>query len=140
MRTYRGPNTANRQISLGPGTSNSRRNSMNLFFQDDWKINSKLTLNLGVREEANWVMHDKYGMISRWDPSIGNGQGGFVIAPESHARFDAALTTFKSYYPAIVYQNGPYKKNDLFSIAPRIGFAYALTPKTVVREIGRAHV
>jgi hypothetical protein len=127
------PNQANRQISLGPGTSNSRRNSMDVFFQDDWKVGSKLTLNLGIRQEFNWVMHDKYGMISRWDPSIGNSQGGFVIAPESHARFDGALATFKSYYPSIVYQDGPYKKNDLRNLSPRIGFAFAMDSKTVIR-------
>ena len=127
------PNQTRRQISLGPGTSNSRRSSMDFFIQDDWKVNSKLTLNLGIREELNWVMHDKYGMISRWDPTLGNGTGGFVIAPESHPRFDVALAAFKSYFPSITYQDGPYKKNDLVNIAPRLGFAYRLSSKTALR-------
>ena len=106
---------------------------MDFFIQDDWKVNLKLTLNLGIREELNWVMHDKYGMISRWDPTLGNGTGGFVIAPESHARFDVALAAFKSYFPSITYQDGPYKKDDLVNIAPRLGFAYRLSSKTALR-------
>jgi hypothetical protein len=78
-------------------------------------------------------MYDKFGMISRWDPAAGGGQGGFVIAPASHNRFQGALNTFQSYYPGVNYQDGPYKQNDLVNLAPRIGIAYALNSKTVVR-------
>jgi hypothetical protein len=81
------------------------------FFQDDWKVNSKLTLNVGLRYEnitPPWEVRNRQLTFDYRTNQV-------VFAKDGSWR-DKAFTD---------------RKNDCF--APRIGFAYSLTPKTVIR-------
>jgi TonB-dependent receptor-like protein len=95
----------------GPSTY-SRTTSFNVYAQDDWKVNSRLTLNLGLRWELNTPMTEKYNTIASFDSKTGQiraaGQNG---APDNLFKYD--------------YNN----------IAPRVGFAWQPLgdSKTVVR-------
>ena len=40
--------------------------NMNAFFQDDWKVNARLTLNMGVRWEYNGNLSDKFGNLTNF--------------------------------------------------------------------------
>lgn len=84
--------------------------SMNAFFQDDWKVNQRLTLNLGVRYELNWPFQEKYNKLYSFDPATGQ------MWRANH------LST-------------PLYKFDKNNFAPRVGLAYRpfSDTKTVVR-------
>ena len=98
------------------------------FLQDDWKATDKLTLNLGLRWDLRPIPYDAHNRFSWRDTS--NAQGGLCIA-------DPALTTDGVATPG----NGFYRycgtnrpgKNELNNFAPRIGGAYRIDNKTVVR-------
>jgi hypothetical protein len=85
-------------------------NNFALFFQDDWKFSSRLTLNLGLRYEYLGRFQEHANRLSNFIP----GKGLLSVG-------DPGL-------PSLYNRDGN-------NFAPRIGFAYDLTGrgKTVVR-------
>ena len=82
--------------------------NMAAYFQDDVKVNDKLTMNLGVRYEYQSV---PYEIRSRLGAIVDQGPlyGHMVINPK------------------------PLYQPDRFNLVPRIGAAYRVDNKTVVR-------
>lgn len=93
------------------------------FVQDDWKVTRKLTLNLGLRHDVFFPRIEAHNNFSSFDPSIPNPGAGNRLGA---VRF---------------LGDGPGRDNSTRSFAdtawknfgPRVGFAYQLTDKTVVR-------
>lgn len=105
-----------------PVTVNGRKSYWGFFAQDDYHVNKRLTLNLGIREE--WQppaveAHDRMSAVSLTasNPGAGNLPGALVFAGPKPLGVGS-----RHLYPA-----------DYSAIGPRFGFAFSATPATIVR-------
>ncbi|HEY3936171.1 MAG TPA: TonB-dependent receptor [Bryobacteraceae bacterium] len=106
------------------------------FFQDDWKVSSKLTLNLGVRWDWFSPTGEKYSAQANFLP----GANPEYIIPASRKGDPALSPSFPQLLAqdgiSLVYSNAygsGLSKVQKDNFAPRVGFAYQVTPKFVVR-------
>jgi hypothetical protein len=112
---------------------NLRAWSFSPWVQDDWRVTKNLTLNLGLRYEWFGNPYSITGAISNLRLPPGGGLATVVIPGEcvpalpSHQCFLDGLTVNKPSTPSTLDNNN---KN----FAPRIGFAYRLGDRTVVRS------
>src|ERR1700678_2112548 len=101
-----------------------RQTMDNVYAQDDWKVLPNLTLNLGLRWEYGSPYSEQHDLLSNFDPV---SQTVLTITPGYPAT--SAVTP--------VSAGGVYGKTlvnpDFADFGPRVGFAYAATPRTVVR-------
>ena len=86
------------------------------FVQDNWRVNQRLTLNLGVRWDPYWPYYDRSGRVVCFQPGAKskrypNAPAGMLYGGDNN---DAGCPTGGS-------------EPNLANIAPRIGFAYRLT-------------
>lgn len=81
------------------------------FVQDDIKVNQKLTLNLGLRYEFGTPYFEKNNRLSNYDPATNS-----ILLAKSGSITDRALV-----------------KPDYNNFGPRLGFAYNVFDKTVIR-------
>jgi hypothetical protein len=94
-----------------------RQKSISFFAQDNWKVTSKLTLNLGLRWVYNFRFHEKYGHWANYDltaidPTLGI-PGTLVFAKNGSDSFQ--------------------KNEYLSNFGPDVGFAYSPWKKWVFR-------
>jgi len=121
----------NGQISTNNFIS-SEKLAWAFYAQDDWKVNSKLTLNLGVRYELFSPISEKFGRQSNFifeDMTLYIPKGKDQDAPLP-VNFATDFSYVKVSRGQVDKYLIPWDKTD---IAPRIGLAYALREKTVLR-------
>ena len=120
-----------------------------LYVQDDWKVTPRLTVNLGLRYDIQVAWLERYDRTNRgFDTSTKNPLSDQIIAAWTAAKaaYDKQNPNAKYPYPsppAVI--NGGYLfpgKNgqprrlyntDLTNWGPRIGVAYRIGQKTVLR-------
>ena len=107
-----------------------------MYFQDDFHVSSKLTVNLGLRWEYFGQLIELYGAQSNFLPSGSANPSEFLITnqrchtPLSPDFLAAAQTDNIN----IVCSGAPgLGHSQLSNFSPRVGFAYQLTPKLVAR-------
>ncbi len=81
------------------------------YVQDDFKVNNKLTLNLGVRYEFATPFTEANNRLSNFDPATRT-----ILQAKDGSLYDRSLVD-----------------PDYNNFAPRIGFAYNFLSKTVLR-------
>ena len=111
------------------------------YVQDDWKLSRKLTVNLGLRYELEGGFRERFnrGLTGfDLDATLPIAQG----AQEAYGRLPAAILALRPASDFIVKGGAPYLGKDGAPDTvnnaqpgwmPRIGFAYQLNDKTVLR-------
>ncbi|NUQ28514.1 MAG: TonB-dependent receptor, partial [Acidobacteriaceae bacterium] len=115
------------------------------YFQDDWRATSKLTLNLGLRwdwyqpyaesrdQQANFVLTGPVGLNSS---GVGTGRAVYQLptGAQRYALSPAFVSLLAANNVAVQYvDNARLLEAQKVNFAPRFGFAYQLSPKSVIR-------
>ena len=110
------------------------------YFQDDWKVSPQLTLNLGLRYEYTQPMREIAGRQANFlTAALGPGQGyGTYFLPAQSRNIPLSsqfLSILVKDNVTLQYDNNPALVNaQKTNFAPRVGLAYQLDGKTVVRS------
>ena len=91
--------------------TNLRQHVNSLYVQDDWRVTPKLTVNLGLRWEFSTPPWERDNLWSNFDPATNT-----LVRATSGSIYNRALV------------NPDYK-----DFGPRLGLAYTVMPKTVIR-------
>jgi hypothetical protein len=81
------------------------------YVQDDFKVNPRLTINVGLRYEFSTPLYEDQNRLSNYDPKTNT-----IIQATDGSLFQRSLV-----HP------------DYNNFAPRVGFAYSIFDKTVLR-------
>jgi hypothetical protein len=100
-----------------PAVGKLGKHSLGLYAQDSWKVTRKLSLEIGLRYDYSTYQREQYGRFGSFSPTVPNlqdgGHPGGVI------------------YEATCGCN--FAKNYPYALGPRLGVAYQVTSKTVIR-------
>jgi len=87
------------------------------FMQDTWKVTRKLTLDYGLRYDYSTYQREEHGIFGNFSPTTPDANAG-------------------GHPGGVIYEatcNCKFSKNYPWAFGPRLGFAYQVNSKTVVR-------
>lgn len=117
MQINRSNGTYNQFGSLG--RHRSRQYEVGGFIQDDWRVNNKLMLNLGIR----------YDFFSN---NVITPTGDLFVTNKNYEQPVGGVGLDFKFGPRRPYDN-PIEHDAGANLGPRVGFAYQANTKTVVR-------
>ncbi len=131
-----GPNSV--RISNIANVDNGH-NYYGLYFQDDWKVTPKLTLNLGLRWDHFGIVEENFGGHANFLPGAPGAGAKYLIPIQRITKQPLPLspgflsTLAKDGIQLVLTPNFALGQAQNTNFAPRIGFAYQYSPKLVVR-------
>jgi hypothetical protein len=93
-----------------PGTAHVRTNEFNVYARDEWRVTRKLTLNLGIHYEVNTPFKEDNNYWVNFNTTTAK-----LLIAGQNASTTANINT------------------DYTAVGPRVGIAYELDSRTVVR-------
>jgi hypothetical protein len=114
-------------IPASPATENFQYAG---FVQDNWHVNNRLTLNLGLRYDVDVPRTERHNRMTYFDPNVAS-----PVASATGCDGDPSCANLKGAFEYAGMDGNPRTAYDTYfgAIGPRLGLAFRINDRTVLR-------